>query len=319
MQRFAMRISVRAAVVTCLALATAAAHAETRQAEAASLREYVERLAGPLSPRDGYEDSLTPVAEYIFNELSRFGEPTYQRFPLGIEQFRNVELVLPGKSAETIIIGAHYDAFNGLPGADDNASGVAGLLELARLAASEELPVTLLFVAYALEEPPNFATPNMGSAWHARAMSKRLPVPFLMINLEMIGYFCDEPKCQKFPMPLMGSFFPDTGNFIAVIGRGKERGALRTFRKAFRDHTQLPVETLSLPAPGKDLSDHRNYWRTGMPAVMVTDTAFQRNPNYHTPTDTPDTLDYKRMAMVVDGVLAAITMLGDQRAAVGSP
>ncbi|MEL7537604.1 MAG: M28 family peptidase [Pseudomonadota bacterium] len=286
---------------------------ESSKADAGVLRLHVEKLVNDLSPRDAFAESLDPVAEYIYEEFARYGDPVYQNVPLGIDEVRNVELTIAGQSDEAIVIGAHYDAFDGLPGADDNASGVAGVLELARLLAGAELPVTVILVAYALEEPPNFGTPSMGSVHHARRSRQRSPSPFLMMSLEMIGYFCDKPKCQRHPLPLMGTVYPSTGNFIAAIGRRREKAVLRTVKRAFLEATEMPIETLALGLPGASLSDHRNYWYEDIKAIMITDTAYQRNPNYHTADDTPDTLDYERMALVVDGVVASIAALGRER------
>ena len=303
------------AIALLLALPSPLAAAECRDADPVALQQHVDMLASELSPRGAYTEQLDPVARYIHKELSRYGTPVYQEVPLGLSAVSNIELSLAGTSEETLIVGAHYDAYNGYPGADDNASGVAGLLEIARLLSTIELPVTVVLVAYALEEPPHFATPTMGSARHARSSSMRSPVPFAMLNLEMIGYFCDEPKCQRYPLPLLGTLYPNTGNFIAAIGRRQDRALLRTIRTAFEMHSAMPVETLALALPGASLSDHRNYWQQGIHAVMITDTAFQRNPNYHTPDDTPDTLDYARMAMVIDGTCASVLALGAERSA----
>jgi Zn-dependent M28 family amino/carboxypeptidase len=206
------------------------------------------------------------------------------------------------------VVGAHYDTAGPLPGADDNASGVAGLLELARLLGTTPPRIAVELVAFSLEEPPAFATPDMGSAVHAASLAAEGARVRLMICLEMIGYFSDRPRSQHFPAPGLGLIYPDVGNFIAVVGKLGQGAAVKRVRGAMRAATPLPVESITAPRllPGVDLSDHRNYWDHGWDAVMITDTAMFRNPHYHEPSDTPDTLDFERMAQVVTGVHAAV-------------
>jgi Zn-dependent M28 family amino/carboxypeptidase len=198
-----------------------------------------------------------------------------------------------------------------LPGADDNASGVAGLIELAYLLGKQQLPVRVELIAYTLEEPPYFRTEHMGSAVHAAALRKEDVNVKLMICLEMIGYFSDEPRSQEFPASFFGAFYSSQGNFIAVVGRFGDGLLVRRIKGAMRGGTSLPIYSINAPTfvPGVDFSDQLNYWNAGYDAVMITDTAFFRNPNYHTAQDTADKLDYKRMAMVVEGVYAAILEL----------
>lgn len=194
-----------------------------------------------------------------------------------------------------MIVGAHYDVCGEQPGADDNASAVAGLLEIARFAKRHEaeLPYRVDFVAYALEEPPFFGTTKMGSYVHAKYLYENDIKVRGMICLEMIGFFTDRKKSQRYPLPFMGLFYPGTGNFIGVVSNYGSS----SFAKQVSRHlkaTAVNVETLKTPSilTGVDFSDHRNYWKFGYSAVMITDTAFYRNPNYHEPSDTMETLDY---------------------------
>jgi hypothetical protein len=162
-----------------------------------------------------------------------------------------------------------------------------------------------------LEEPPNYRTPSMGSAVHARSLAEGGVRVGGMICLEMLGYFSDEPGSQSFPIPGMGLVYPSRGNFIAVVGNGSSRSFTREVKARMAGATELPVKSINAPAlvPGVDFSDHYNFWKQGWDAVMITDTAFYRNPHYHQMSDTPDTLDYERLAHVVTGVYAAITTL----------
>jgi hypothetical protein len=163
-------------------------------------------------------------------------------------------------------------------------------------------------VAYTLEEPPYFRTHHMGSAVHANSLKKQGVKVRMMLALEMIGFFADAPDSQKYPVSSMKAIYPSEGNFIGVIGQTSQGAVVRRVKKAMQGAAPLPVYSLNASTfvPGVDFSDHANYWNAGYQAAMVTDTSFYRNPNYHTSRDTPDTLDYKRMAMVVQGVYAAI-------------
>lgn len=204
-------------------------------------------------------------------------------------------------SGAVIIVGAHYDTYANLPGADDNASGVAGLLELAKLLSTATLPTQVHLVAYTLEEPPYFATQHMGSYVHAASLQE-LDVK-LMISLEMIGYFSEEENSQRYPINAMKLLYPSKGNFIAIVDEiTGQRGA--ELKAAINKYTGLPAHSINAPRAmrGIDFSDHRNYWAFGIPAVMVTDTAFYRNDAYHTAEDTHDRLNYELMAEVVYGV-----------------
>jgi Zn-dependent M28 family amino/carboxypeptidase len=210
-----------------------------------------------------------------------------------------------------LVIGAHYDTVEGTPGADDNASGIAGLLELARLFSERTFAGTIQFVAFTLEEPPFFRTRHMGSYIYAEKLNREGREIEGMICLESIGYFTDTPGSQYFPVSMLKWFFPNKGNFIAFVSNLRSRGLLNRSKNAFKKGSVLPVESLAALSivPGIDLSDHWSFWEFGYNAIMVTDTAFYRNPNYHGAGDTPDTIDYRRMTEVVLGLKATIEEL----------
>lgn len=283
------------------------------KADPQRLRKHVVTLSEELVPRDAeHPFNLDKVAAFIQDHFELHSkEVEDQPYRAGAIRVRNVRGFFGPDTEERIVIGAHYDVAGPYPGADDNASGVAGLMELARLFAGEELSMRVELVSYPLEEPPHFYTRRMGSFVHANSLKKKGIKVRAMLALEMIGYFKDEPGSQSYPLFLLRPFYPSTGNFIAVVGKLFQRKIVKTVREAMRQATPLPVESINAPCllPGVALSDHLNYWWAGYPAAMITDTAFYRNPNYHTAFDTPDTLDYLRMAQVVEGAKAAVGVL----------
>lgn len=234
-----------------------------------------------------------------------------QAFKTIIGDLENLRVFFGPSRGPRLVIGAHYDTCGNQPGADDNASGVAGVTELIRLlkAHAGNLNRRVELVAYATEEPPFFATEEMGSAFHARTLKKEGAEIDLMVSLEMIGFFSDAPNSQRYPMPGLSLYYPSKGNFIAVVGQAGARALVRNVTSALNRTGRIGVYSINAPAsvPGVDLSDHRNYWAEGYPAVMITDTASFRNANYHTAGDRPETLDYEKMAAVVDGVFGLIT------------
>ena len=257
---------------------------------------------------------LDRAAEWVRSALEESGLPVeVQPFKFGGRQFRNFLAHYGPADAPILVVGAHYDVCGEQPGADDNASAAAGLLELARLLGRHRPDVThrIELALWPLEEPPNFRTENMGSAVHADSLAERKADVSGMICLEMLGYFSDEPGSQNYPAPGVGLLYPSRGNFISVVGNGSSWGFTRRVKARMAGATELPVRSINAPAsvPGVDFSDHLNFWGYGWNAVMITDTAFFRNPNYHEITDTADTLDYERMAHVVTGVYAALTGL----------
>jgi Zn-dependent M28 family amino/carboxypeptidase len=285
-----------------------------RAADAARLAAHVRELSETFAPRDAaHTENLDRAAAYLRAEFERAGgRVSEQPFRVGSRTYRNVVASFGAEDGERVVVGAHYDTAGAQPGADDNASGVAGLLELARLLG--EMPPTgarVDLVAYTLEEPPYFRSANMGSRVHADSLRSEGVRVRAMISLEMIGYFSDAEESQTYPVGLLKAFYPSRGNFIAVIGRFGRGSLVRRVKRAMTQATELPVYSINAPRaiPGVDFSDHLNYWNAGYEAAMITDTAFYRNPHYHAATDTPDTLDYKRMAMVVEGVRAAVLEL----------
>jgi hypothetical protein len=281
-------------------------------ADRSRLARDVEKIV-KLSPRDGaHARNLDRVADEIARSLREAGASVTEiPFTVAGTRYRNVLASLGPEGGPRVVVGAHYDAYMEFPGADDNASGVAGVLELARLLAPARLRGRVELASWPLEEPPWFATETMGSAVHARFLSDSGVAVTAMISLEMIGCFRDEPQSQKLPLPLLSLVYPTTGDFIAVAGRLSEISLVRRVKGAMLSGSDLDVRSLNAPQgfPAIDLSDHLSFWRAGYPALLVTDTSFYRNPRYHTGEDTPDTLDYTRMAKVVDGVFRAIVAL----------
>jgi len=209
-------------------------------------------------------------------------------------------------------MGAHYDSVPGTPGADDNASAVAALLELARLCREVRPARSVRLVAFTLEEPPAFLTPWQGSRVYARELRRRGEQVVGMVALEMLGYYSDRPNSQHFPLFPLRWFYPTVGNFVAVVSNLRSRSLMLKVREAVRRGCDLPVESLAAPplVPGLSLSDHSSFWHYGFPAVMVTDTAFFRNPNYHCSSDRPATLDFARMVECVRGLRQVVMELG---------
>lgn len=277
------------------------------------LRAHVEKFARELSPRDlSHTANLDAAAAYIGRAWSDLDIPTEeQRYRVEGRSVCNVIARIGPADAEGIVVGAHYDAYGGMPGADDNASGAAGLIELARLLRDRRLAMPVELVAFTLEEPPEFGSPMMGSAVYVESLRRRGMRVRAMLCLEMIGCFSDQPGSQSFPAPAMGLLYPRRGNFIAVAGRIADRRLIALVKRSMASGMGLPVRSICAPSSfgGIDLSDHVSFWRAGISAVLITDTAFFRNPRYHTPEDTPETLDYRRMAEVVARVADAVTEL----------
>ncbi len=308
------RAAVLAAVASLLLPACAArrprpaaeAACRAAQVDPAALRAHVDALTTRFQPRSAaHPDNLLRAATFLAESFQAIGAEVRTQDYLALGgTYRNVIASFGPDTPERIVVGAHYDASGDVPGADDDASGVAGLRELARLLAKAPPPVRVELAAYTLEEPPGFATEAMGSVVHARSLDAAGVRVRLMMSLEMIGTFSDAPDSQSFPVGVAKGQYPSVGNFIAVVGRKGQGGMVAEIAAAMRVASAVPVQTIVAPrsTPGVDLSDHRSFWDLDDPAVMITDTAFFRNPRYHTPEDTPDTLDYRRMAEVVEGV-----------------
>ncbi|WP_426165562.1 M28 family peptidase [Pseudoduganella sp. R-34] len=276
----------------------------------ARLEAHVKKLSVDFYPRSfDHAAILARTAAYIEEQFKEAGaQVSTQDVVVDEMRYKNVVARFGPERGRLLVIGAHYDSHGGTPGADDNASGIAGLLELAHLLGKSAPGRPVELVAYTLEEPPHFRSPHMGSVWHARALKAAGRDVELMLSLEMIGYFSDSPGSQAYPLSAMKLAYPDRGNFIALVGQFGDFGLSRSVKAAMSGASDLPVYSLNAPAfvQGVDFSDHRSYWAQGFPALMVTDTAFMRNRNYHRPGDTFDKLDYKRMAMVVQSVYAVL-------------
>ncbi|MGK7875210.1 MAG: M28 family peptidase [Xenococcaceae cyanobacterium] len=282
--------------------------------EKIKLKNHVRILSNQYHPKNWREiENLNRAAEYIYSHFKKSGARTsFQEYKIGVDIYKNVIGIYGPPSNKRIIIGAHYDTNEDTPGADDNASGVAALIELGYLLGKEKLTKEIELVAYTLEEPPFFGTKNMGSAIHAKSLhSQGIKVQF-MISLETIGYFSDEKNSQLYPIPLLKLFYPNKGDFIALVGDLRQRSIVRQMKKYMKGSSDLPVYSINAPSfvPGIDYSDHRNYWEYGIDAFMITDTAFYRNLEYHQKGDTADRLDYERLSKVVvqvfEGVIGII-------------
>jgi hypothetical protein len=273
---------------------------------AGALRRDIVELAERIGERNVEKyAALRKAADYVDAELRVAGPVVRQTYTAGGRPCDNLEVEIRGASApgEIVVLGAHYDSVLHSPGANDNASGTAGLLALARSLAKSAPARTLRFVAFVNEEPPHFRTEEMGSRVYARRCRERGENVVAMLSLETIGCFTDAPDTQKYPPPL-GAFYPSQGNFIAFVGNVSSRALVRRCVKTFRAAAAFPSEGAALPSflPGVGWSDHESFWEHGYSAVMVTDTAPFRFPHYHLRSDTPDTIDFERCARVVAGV-----------------
>lgn len=280
-----------------------------------NLKRSVVMLSNKIGSR-GYRElgALEQAADFITGELREYGYAvSFQPYKVQGTPYKNIYTEIKGDKApeKLLVIGAHYDTVTGTPGADDNASGVAGLLELARLLYGRPLGISVQFVAFTLEEPPFFRTRNMGSYHFAKHLHDEKRPVLGMICLESIGYYTQDPGSQFYPLSFLKWFYPDTGNFISLVSNFSSRRFLSRTKHAFTKGSPLPVESLTTFSfvPGVDLSDHWSFWEFGFPALMVTDTAFYRNPDYHGAGDTYDTVDFERMAEVVSGIERAIQEL----------
>jgi hypothetical protein len=271
------------------------------------LRRDVAALAA-LGPRSTVlPEALHGGATRVARELGAAGYAvTRQTFETEGVVCENVEAELRGgsKPDEIVVIGAHYDSVDESPGADDNASGVAAMLALARRFAREHPARTIRFVAFVNEEPPNFQTNAMGSWQYARRSRQRGEKIVAMLSLEAVGYYSDERGSQQYPPPL-NLLYPNRGDFLGFVSNVGSRGLLRRALRTFRRNARFPSQGAVLPPviPQAGWSDQWSFWQFGYPALMVTDTAVFRNPHYHVATDRPETLDYDRFARAVDGLL----------------
>ncbi|MHC4131433.1 MAG: M28 family peptidase [Planctomycetota bacterium] len=281
----------------------------------ASLKEElswdVQQLAGAIGERNIWNyNNLVAAVEFIETSLIEAGyQVKRQSFRAEGEICYNLEVEVAGeaKPDEIVIIGAHYDTVFDSSGANDNGSGIAAALALARRFKNRKIGRTLRFVFFANEEPPFFQTDAMGSVVYAKSCREKNENITAMLSLETIGYFTDEPKSQQYPFPF-NLFYPSTGNFIGFVSNIKSRKFLRQVISEFRKNCSFPSEGAAVPEmiPGIGWSDHWAFWQQGYPAIMVTDTAPFRYPYYHESEDTPDKIDYESLAIVVSGLEAVI-------------
>jgi Zn-dependent M28 family amino/carboxypeptidase len=289
-----------------------------RQALVERLQVHVDRLAGLIGPRHlGKPSTMEATIAYIERELPADGESLqHHPYPVGEQETANLIIERPGVKSpeEIIVVGAHYDTLECTPGADDNASAVAVLIEVARMLQGRRFRRTVRFIAFTCEEHPHFASGTMGSDVYARRCRQLGENVIGMLSLEMVGYFRDEPGSQKAPPAVPKIFhrlFPSRGNFLAAVGNPPSWRLCWEFRRGFKQASRFRLFSIVLPEKIRDIrrSDNGPFWDQGYCALMITDTSYLRNPHYHQPTDTPDTLDYDRMAEVAIGVAAAIARL----------
>lgn len=280
------------------------------------LKAHVSLLAGNIGERNIWHYAeLVATADYIHDTFKELGYlPDIQAYQSKGKTVKNLVAELVGYSApqEIVVVGAHYDSVLGSPGANDNGSGVAAMLELARLFKDRNPGRTVRFVAFVNEEPPFYYTEEMGSRVYATRARERGERITAMLSLETIGYYSDAPGSQHYPFPF-SFFYPDIANFIGFVGNLSSRSLARGALDAFRRHTAFPSEGVAAPGwiTGIGWSDHWSFWRVGYPAIMITDTALFRYAHYHSPTDTPDKIDYARTARVVKGLSHVIAALAN--------
>jgi Zn-dependent M28 family amino/carboxypeptidase len=272
------------------------------------LGEHVETLAGRIGERNVWRyAALQRAAAYITEDFRSSGYmPAVQEYEVQSVRVQNIEAVLAGSTEPTqaVVIGAHYDTVPGCPGANDNGTGIAAVLELARRFAGRRRRRTIRFAAFVNEEPPFFQTAAMGSWVYANEAKRRGDRITGMMSLETMGYYSDQPNTQTYPIAPLALLYPNTGNFIGFVSNIGSARLLRKAQRAFKARTSFPVRGGAVPAaiPGIGWSDHWSFWQAGYPAIMVTDTAPYRYPWYHTPHDTPDKICLNHLAEVVDGL-----------------
>ena len=277
-----------------------------------NLNKHVKYLSEAIGARNlEHYMSLNKTSRYIQNQMKEYStEPTFQTYKCRRKEVQNIIFEKLGDRfpEEIIIVGGHYDSVLDSPGADDNATAIAALLELIRLMQNFRNQRTIRFVAFTLEESPYFASGKMGSQVYAKSCYERKENIVCMIALEMLGYFTDEPMSQQYPFPEMLMTYPERGNFIAVVGNKPSEQLTKQFANCLKETSLIKTVTLIADAsvPGIDLSDHSSFWKYNFPALMITDTAFYRNPYYHTTEDKIEHLNFKILANLVYALTAAI-------------
>ena len=285
------------------------------QSDTTLIKSHLEQLTKTKGYRHFMNvELLNKTADFIASEFKKHADTTYfQEYQVNGITYKNVVCLFKPtlinsfgtSNSELVVIGAHYDACGMQEGADDNASGVVGLLEIARQLNEKQFSHPIELVAYTLEEPPYFRTENMGSYIHAKSLADSKKTVYGMVSLEMIGYFKDDKKSQDYPIGLMRLFYGSKGNYITLVNKFGKGKFSRKFTTNFKHTNRIRSKKFNGPKmlPGVDFSDHLNYWRFNFSALMLTDTAFYRNKNYHQDTDTMETLDLGRMAKVIDSTL----------------
>jgi len=280
-----------------------------------NLFDHVNYLSETIGPRNlDYYASLKKASQYIFQKMAEYGiEPVLQNYKCKGKQVNNIIAEKRGERFpdEIIIVGGHYDTVMDSPGADDNATAIAAMLEMIRLLKDFPNQRTIRFVAFTLEEPPHFGTGKMGSLVYAESCYKKRENIIGMIALEMLGYFTDEPMSQQYPFPAMRMVYPERGNFIAVVGNKQSEELTIKFADSLKETSLVKTETLigDASVPGVDLSDHASFWQYNYPALMITDTAFYRNSYYHSTEDKIEYLNFKVFAKLVYALALAIKKL----------
>ncbi len=280
------------------------------------LKIHVEALAGKIGERNFWRyEALQESARYIEQTFEAMGYRTgVQEFRFQGKAVRNLEVEVPGHARpdEIIAVGAHYDSVLGCPGANDNATGVAAVLEMARYHFGRKPARTIRFVTFVNEEPPFYLSNNMGSRVYARRARERGEKIVAMLSVETIGYYSDAKGSQRYPIPF-SFFYPDTANFIGFVANLSSRNLVRQSIALFRQHTAFPSEGVAAPSwiMGIGWSDHWSFWKEGYPAIMVTDTALFRYGPYHSAQDTPDKIDLDRVARAVAGLSRVVEGLAD--------
>ncbi len=278
------------------------------------IKQHLTAITKTSKPRN-YNNitTLNQVAEYIRLEFAKYADTTYFQTFLAENnvEYKNVVCSFGPKNAKTIVMGAHYDVCGNQEGADDNASGVVGILELARLLQGKKLNYRVELVAYTLEEPPYFRSEYMGSYIHAQSLRKNNVDVFGMVSVEMIGYYDENKHSQHYPLSFLSVFYGNKGNYITLVNKlGKGKFA-RKFTNSFKHKASIRTKRFFGPKAltGIDFSDHLNYWNLGYSALMLTDTSFYRNNNYHEKTDTMETLNIPAMAEVINTMLHTLVVM----------
>ena len=257
---------------------------------------------------------LNAIATYIQTDfLKHTNDVSFQEYKVDGKTYKNVICSFGIENKQRIIVGAHYDVCGDQEGADDNASGVVGLLELARQLKGKKLSKRIDLVAYTLEEPPYFRTQYMGSYIHAKSLKDNKIDVLGMLSIEMIGYFNDGKNSQEYPLGILSWFYGNKGDYITLVNKFDKGTFAKQFGKNFKKSEMIKMKEFTGPKKltGIDFSDHLNYWNFGYSALMITDTSFYRNKNYHRKTDKMETLDIRRMAKVIDGIYVALLKLNE--------